>query len=145
MILSKQSSLFTIATRNCSSVKSKVKIEDVAFAKKYGFKGPAWNHPDNPFRHVHEIPGKLIKMLLMGVFVPGLIFASYRAYNHEKEEEENVMHHRPKFVPYEHLRIQRKPLPWGDGKHTLFHNSKRNPLPDIGYEVNEIEDGKLSH
>ncbi|XP_051176770.1 cytochrome c oxidase subunit 6A2, mitochondrial-like [Leptopilina boulardi] len=72
---------------------------------------------------------KLWKMISLFVAVPAVIVTGainyYEHVNHE--------HHRPEFIPYEHLRIRNKPFPWGDGNHSLFHNKHRNPLP-TGYE-----------
>ncbi|XP_014206186.1 cytochrome c oxidase subunit 6A2, mitochondrial [Copidosoma floridanum] len=68
-------------------------------------------------------------LTIFGVPV-ALLLAGINCYLLEKEEEH---HPRPEFIPYEHLRIRTKKFPWGDGNHSLFHDPKRNPLPD-GYE-----------
>ena len=64
------------------------------------------------------------------VVIPALTWCLYNTYQMEKEHS---THPRQGFEPYEHLRIRKKPFPWGDGNHSLFHNSEVNALPE-GYE-----------
>lgn len=106
--------------------------EVVEYAKQYGFTAPGWHHSSNPYRQVHEISTIWNKVLY--VMAPLTVVLAIRAFYNEWEEEKHIMEHRPEFVPVEYLRIRRTPFPWGDGNHSLFHNPKRNPLPD-GYEV----------
>jgi cytochrome c oxidase subunit 6a len=67
------------------------------------------------------------------VAVPGVIICYVNAHIKEKEEQEHMEKHRPEFVAYDHLRLRTKKFPWGDGNHSLFHNTKANALPG-GYE-----------
>ncbi|KAJ4439211.1 cytochrome c oxidase subunit 6A, mitochondrial [Periplaneta americana] len=89
-----------------------------------------------PFRAVHGPSAgdhsgghKLWKNLSLFVALPGVGVCMVNAYLKHQEEH----HDPPEFVPYEHLRVRNKRFPWGDGNHSLFHNSHTNPLPD-GYE-----------
>lgn len=126
----------TAAPATSTSAPFKIKVvspEEIKSAEQYEFKPPAGDHPKNPYRHQH-VPSEKWKYVFY-VGVPVLVVLSIRAFILEEEEEKNVHHHRPEYVPVEYMRIQRTPWPWGDGKHTLFHNPKRNPVPGVGYEA----------
>ena len=70
------------------------------------------------------------KRVSIFVVIPALTWCAYNTIVMEKEHNS---HPRAEFLPYEHLRIRRKPFPWKDGNHSLFHNSEANALPE-GYE-----------
>uniref|UniRef100_A0A3B3Z6T8 Cytochrome c oxidase subunit n=1 Tax=Periophthalmus magnuspinnatus TaxID=409849 RepID=A0A3B3Z6T8_9GOBI len=76
------------------------------------------------------ILAKTWKVLSFVVALPGVAVCMLNTFLKEQHHD----HEQPEFVAYPHLRIRSKKFPWGDGNHSLFHNSHVNPLPD-GYEV----------
>ncbi|XP_076755088.1 cytochrome c oxidase subunit 6A1, mitochondrial [Xylocopa sonorina] len=78
-----------------------------------------------------EASENLWKNISYFVGLPAIALSMLNVYLKHKEEEE---HERPEFVPMPYLKIMNKPFPWGDGKHSLFHNPKVNYVPGIGWE-----------
>lgn len=76
----------------------------------------------------HGDPG-LWKKLTFFLAVPLITISTVNCYLMHKEHG----HQRAEFVPYEHMRIMSRRFPWGDGKHSFFHNKHMNALQD-GYE-----------
>lgn len=74
---------------------------------------------------------KFYKKLFFLVGLPTIVGLSIYLYITTKQEME--CYERPPFVKYEYLRMRTKRFPWGDGTKSLFHNPKKNALPD-GYE-----------
>ncbi|XP_010341114.1 cytochrome c oxidase subunit 6A1, mitochondrial [Saimiri boliviensis] len=89
---------------------------------------PQLGRPMSSAAESGEGSARMWKMLTFFVALPGVGVCMLNVYLKSQKE-----HERPEFVAYPHLRIRTKPFPWGDGNHTLFHNSHVNPLP-TGYE-----------
>ncbi|XP_076675176.1 cytochrome c oxidase subunit 6A1, mitochondrial [Andrena cerasifolii] len=75
---------------------------------------------------------KMWKAITAFVAVPSITLSLINCVIRHNEEHDAE---RPEFVAYQYMKIITKPYPWGDGKHTLFHNPKRNYIPGLGYEA----------
>lgn len=76
---------------------------------------------------------KIYQKLFIFVALPAILLAMANAYNLKMKHDDCD---RPPFVKYEYMRRITKRYPWGDGTKSLFHNPKKNALPD-GYEDEE--------
>ncbi|XP_076653505.1 cytochrome c oxidase subunit 6A1, mitochondrial [Halictus rubicundus] len=75
---------------------------------------------------------KLWKYLVLFVAFPVLAVASALILSNVNRKNKQP---RQEFVDVPYLRRINKPFPWGDGKHSLFHNPVKNPISPHGYEV----------
>ena len=48
-------------------------------------------------------------------------------------ESEHLSHGPGPYIPYDHLTERKRAFPWRDGKKSLFHHPKYNPIPGEGY------------
>lgn len=88
------------------------------------FIGRRWTHS----LQEEAIGSRNWKLATFFVAFPGVAVTFLNAFVIDPEE-----HSHPEFVPYENIRIRTKAFPWGDGNHSLMHNSYTNALPE-GYE-----------
>ena len=79
-----------------------------------------------------EATKKMWKAIAFFVAFPAITLSVINCVirHHEEHNAE-----RPEFVAYQYMKVMTKPYPWGDGKHTLFHNPKKNYIPGLGYEA----------
>jgi len=71
------------------------------------------------------------------VMVPITIAVGINAYI---VEVEHLSHDPPPYIPYDHLTQRARDYPWGDGKRSLFHHEKYNPIPGEGYSWQKKDD-----
>lgn len=74
---------------------------------------------------------KIFKFVTYFVGIPLLGVSMVNCYMKIREEEKEPS---PEFIHYPYMKIMNKAFPWKDGKHSLFHNKKKNYIPGIGYE-----------
>ncbi|XP_053987919.1 uncharacterized protein LOC128881164 [Hylaeus volcanicus] len=77
---------------------------------------------------------KFYRFLSLFVAMPLILVMSIYVYAREMEKKKQP---RPEFVDVPYMRRIIKPFPWGDGRHTLFHNPVKNPISPHGYEVED--------
>ncbi|CAK8671922.1 cytochrome c oxidase subunit 6A1, mitochondrial-like [Clavelina lepadiformis] len=73
----------------------------------------------------------LMKKITLFVVPVVVTLGAVNAYNVEMDHRS---HPRKEYIPYPYLNIMNRPWPWGDGKHSLFHNPKANWVKGVGYE-----------
>ncbi|XP_003698785.2 uncharacterized protein LOC100867546 isoform X3 [Apis florea] len=84
-----------------------------------------------PEVYTHE---EKIWQILTCIGLLSVVIMSCYVYNKSKDWDKEP---RPEFRDVPYLRRIVKPFPWGDGKHTLFHNPARNPISPHGYETED--------
>uniref|UniRef100_H2ZJ84 Cytochrome c oxidase polypeptide VIa n=1 Tax=Ciona savignyi TaxID=51511 RepID=H2ZJ84_CIOSA len=75
---------------------------------------------------------KLMRVLSLTVVPFSIIAVGINAY---MIEQEHSKHAPPPYKDYAHISICTKRFPWGDGKHTLFHNPKSQGIRGKGYDL----------
>ncbi|KAK6019888.1 cytochrome c oxidase subunit VIa [Ostertagia ostertagi] len=74
---------------------------------------------------------KTFKNIFVFASIPCLVLAMYAAYvDHSARKKRG----RPKYINYAYLNVRKKPFPWGDGNHSLFHNPHTQYVPGVGFE-----------
>uniref|UniRef100_A0A915PX28 Cytochrome c oxidase subunit n=1 Tax=Setaria digitata TaxID=48799 RepID=A0A915PX28_9BILA len=62
-----------------------------------------------------------------------LFYMTYLGHKMERHFDQD------KYVHYPYLTVRNKPLPWGDGNHSLFHNPEKNYVPGVGFEKKQTK------
>lgn len=64
--------------------------------------------------------------MFLWVALPLCGLTGANAYYREAAHAAHLAEHPPARVEYPYMNIPGRRFPWGDGKHTLFHNPKLN-------------------